>query len=212
MQIRTASAARYVEYQDLLKQTYRLRADELGARLEWSIAITEAGERDRYYHRNPTYILATFRRQKAVSWARLLSTVGPTMLERTLPQSLASGSLNPTDRMIERSRFCVDTLLGAGRGGSRLQPAKFTMFAGIIERSIVTGDEQIATATDLCFERIMNPAVWLMTRVGEPVANGNSIAIAGALPSDRASFDHFPQPGCRPIASGNGGHWVRSAA
>ena len=144
MQIRTASAACYLEYRYLLKKTYRLHINGLGDRPEWSIATTEAGKPTRY-HRNQTCILVTFRRQKAVSWARLLSTVGPTMPEPASPQSLAGGSLNPTARMFERSRFRVDTSLDPGRGGSRLQPARFTMFAGIIHRSIVIGHEQIAS-------------------------------------------------------------------
>lgn len=212
MQIRTASAACYVEYQYLLKKTYRLHTKGLGDRPEWSIATTEAGEPTRYDHRNQTCILVTFRRQKAVSWARLLSTVGPTMPEPASPQSLAGGSLNPTAKMIERSRFRVDTSLDPGRGGSRLQPARFTMFAGIIHRSIVTGYEQIATETGHRFEGSGNPVGWLRTRVRELVANSNTIAIASALPSDRASFDHFSQPGYRPIASGKGGHWFRRVA
>ena len=67
MQIRTASAACYVEYRYLLKKPYRLHTNGLGDRPEWSIATTEAGKPTRYDHRNQTCILVTFRRQKAVS-------------------------------------------------------------------------------------------------------------------------------------------------
>jgi len=214
MQIRADPAAHYGYYQYLSKKTYRLIADGIGYRPELSIGSTEAGERARYDHRNLTCVLVTFGRQTAVSWAQLFSTAGPTMTEPASPQSLASGSLTSTDSMIGRSRFCVETSLDPGRGGSRLQPARFTMFAGIIRRSIVivTGYEQIATETGHRFEGSVNPVGWMRTRVRELIANSNTIAIASALPSDRASFDHFSQPGYHPIASGKGSHWFRKVA
>ncbi|MFK4259220.1 acyl-homoserine-lactone synthase [Agrobacterium tumefaciens] len=208
MQIRTASAARYGEYQYLLKKTCRLHADGVGDSLERSIATAEAGERARYDRRNLTCILVAFRRQRAVSWAQLLPTVGPSMSEPALPHSLASGSLKSIDRMIGRF-LCVNTSLAPGRGGSRLQLAKLTMFGGIIQRLIVAGYERIA---GLRFKGSVNPVGWLKTRVREPVASGNTLAIASPLPRDRASLDHFSQPGYRPIASGKGSYWFRRAA
>lgn len=187
MQVLAISPDRYVEYQNLLKQMHQLRAHVFGGRLEWDVTITDSGERDQYDDLNPTYILAISGAQRVVGCARLLPAVGPTMLELTFPQLLADGSLNATSTMIESSRFCVDTTLPAGRGGGQLHLATLTMFAGIIEWSMAHGYDKIVTATDLRFERILNRAGWPMARLGEPVAIGNTVAIAGTLPADEAS-------------------------
>jgi len=211
MQILTISPDRYVEHQTVLKQMYRLRADVFGGRLEWDVAITDGGERDQYDELNPTYILATYG-NKVVGCARLLPAVGPTMLELTFPQLLRDGSLNANTTMIESSRFCVDTTLPAGRGGGQLHLATLTMFAGIIEWSMANGYDKIVTATDLRFERILNRAGWPMTRLGEPVAIGNTVAIAGTLPADRESFEQVRPPNYRSAHSYGDNQSVRSAA
>ncbi|MCE6078369.1 GNAT family N-acetyltransferase [Agrobacterium vitis] len=139
MLILTASPDRYVDRSNLLKQMHCLRAAVFRERLEWEVTITEAGERDEYDDFDPTYIVAITDDERVVGCARLLPAIGPTMLERTFPHLLATGSLNASDRMIESSRFCVDTSLPAGRGGGQLHFATLTMFAGIIEWSMENG-------------------------------------------------------------------------
>lgn len=212
MQVLPISPDRYVEHQNLLKQMHRLRAHVFGERLEWDVTITDGGERDQYDDLNPTYILTTFGGGKVVGCARLLPALGPTMLERTFPQLLAGGSLHATSAMIESSRFCVDTTLPASRGGGQLHLATLNMFAGIIEWSIANGYDKIVTATDLRFERILNRAGWPMARLGEPVAIGNTVAIAGTLPADTKSFERVRPPNYRSALSSADDHPERSAA
>jgi acyl homoserine lactone synthase len=212
MQVLTISPDRYVEHQNLLKQMYRLRADVFGGRLEWDVTVTDGGERDQYDDLNPTYILAVSVGNKVVGCARLLPAVGPTMLELTFPQLLSDGSLNANSAMIESSRFCVDTTLPVGRGGGQLHLATLTMFAGIIEWSMTNGYDRIVTATDLRFERILNRAGWPMARLGEPVAIGNTVAIAGTLPADQESFDQVRPSNYRSALSRTDDHSERSAA
>lgn len=212
MQVLTISPDRYVEHQNLLKQMYRLRADVFGGRLEWDVTVTDGGERDQYDDLNPTYILAVSVGNKVVGCARLLPAVGPTMLELTFPQLLSDGSLNATSAMIESSRFCVDTTLPVGRGGGQLHLATLTMFAGIIEWSMANGYDRIVTATDLRFERILNRAGWPMARLGEPVAIGNTVAIAGTLPADQESFEQVRPSNYRSAFSRTDDHSERSAA
>jgi len=211
MQVLAISPDRFVEHQILLKQMYRLRADVFGGRLEWDVTIVDGDERDQYDDLDPTYILA-ISGGNVVGCARLLPAVGPTMLELTFPQLLAEGSLNATSAMIESSRFCVDTTLPAGRGGGQLHLATLTMFAGIIEWSMANGYDKIATATDLRFERILNRAGWPMARLGEPVAIGNTVAIAGTLPADQESFEQVRPANYRSVLSRTDNHSVRSAA
>ncbi|MDP9762583.1 GNAT family N-acetyltransferase (plasmid) [Rhizobium ruizarguesonis] len=211
MQVLTISPDRYVEHQTLLKQMYRLRADVFGGRLEWDVTVMDGGERDQYDELNPTYILATSS-NKVVGCARLLPAVGPTMLELTFPQLLRDGSLNANAAMIESSRFCVDTTLPAGRGGGQLHLATLALFAGIIEWSMANGYDRIVTATDLRFERILNRAGWPMARLGEPVAIGNTVAIAGTLPADQESFEQVRPSSYRSALSRTEDHSERSAA
>ena len=212
MLILTVAPGQYEHQNSYLKQMHRLRAEVFGNRLEWDVAIEDGGERDQYDELSPTYILATFGGQRVVGCARLLPASGPTMLERTFPQLLATGSLGATTAIIESSRFCVDTTLPTGRAGGQLHLATLTMFAGIIEWSMANGYNEIVTATDLRFERILKRAGWPMTRLGEPVAIGNTVAVAGHLLADRTSFERVCPPGYRSIIADNNGRPFRSAA
>lgn len=212
MQILTVSPDRYIDHLHLLRQMHCLRAAIFSERLEWDVAITPEGERDEYDDLEPTYILAVASDGRVVGCARLLPALGPTMLQRTFPQLLASGSLNASATMIESSRFCVDTSLSVGRGGGQLHLATLTMFAGIIEWSMANDYNEIATATDLRFERILNWAGWPMKRLGDPVAIGNTVAIAGILPADQKSFEQVRPPGYRSTISERTNRQVRSAA
>ncbi|MCF3639854.1 GNAT family N-acetyltransferase [Rhizobium sp. TRM95111] len=211
MQILSVSADRYASNHNYLTQMYQLRAAVFSGRLEWDVTITEQGERDQYDDLRPTYILAISADQNVVGCARLLPAFGPTMLEQTFPQLLERGSLDASAAMVESSRFCVDTSLAAGRGGS-LHQVTLTMFAGIIEWSMANGYTEIVTATDLRFERILKRAGWPMNRLGDPVAIGNTIAVAGSLSADRASFDTVCPPGYRSTIKHNDAGLFRSAA
>ncbi|MUO80784.1 GNAT family N-acetyltransferase [Agrobacterium vitis] len=212
MQILTVSPDRYVNHSNLLKQMHCLRAAVFRDRLEWDVTTTEAGERDEYDDFGPTYILAITSDERVVGCARLLPAIGPTMLELTFPQLLATGSLNASANMVESSRFCVDTTLPAGRGGGQLHSATLTMFSGIIEWSMENGYDEIVTATDLRFERILNRAGWPMKRLGDPVAVGNTVAVAGTLPADQASFHRVCPSDYRSIIAEYRGLQIRSAA
>ncbi|NTE89398.1 acyl-homoserine-lactone synthase TraI [Agrobacterium rubi] len=212
MQILTVSPDRYVDGSNLLKQMHCLRAAVFRERLEWDVTITEEGERDEFDDLDPTYILAATDDERVVGCARLLPAIGPTMLQQTFPQLLATGSLNASARMIESSRFCVDTSLPAGRGEGQLHLATLTMFAGIIEWSMANGYDEIITATDLRFERILNRAGWPMRRIGNPKPIGNTVAIAGTLPADRASFDRVCPPDYHSTIAEYHSRQVRSAA
>ncbi|TWI29604.1 acyl-homoserine-lactone synthase [Mesorhizobium tianshanense] len=211
MRILTVSPDQYERHPSLLKQMYRLRAAVFGGRLEWDISVTEGEERDQYDGLKPTYVLAITGSGRVAGCVRLLPACGPTMLEQTFPQLLEKGSLARHPGMVESSRFCVDTSQTAGREGGQLHLVTRTLFAGIIEWSMANGYSEIVTATDLRFERILKRVGWPMRRLGDPVAIGNTIAIAGSLPADRVSFEQVCPPGYRSIRQSNSAP-VRSAA
>ncbi|MFX6435507.1 acyl-homoserine-lactone synthase, partial [Acinetobacter baumannii] len=79
------------------------------------------------------------------------------MLSQTFPQLLPGGRLRGKSTMVEGPRFCVDSR-GERRGGRFLHEATLTMFAGIIEWSMLHGFDEVATATDLRVERILQRA------------------------------------------------------
>lgn len=180
----------------LLDAMHQLRARVFAGRLGWQVKIEHGRERDEYDALDPTYILALTDRGQVAGCARLLPTTGPTMLARTFPQLLAGGRLAASPRTVESSRFCVDTS-GEGRGGRFLHEATLTMFAGIIEWSMSNGYDEIATATDVRFERILQRAGWPMTRLGGVELIGETMSVAGTLPADQASFDRVCPPSYR---------------
>lgn len=199
MRILTVSPDQYERNRSFLKQMHRLRATVFGGRLEWEVSITEGEERDQYDGYKPTYLLAITDSGLVAGCARLLPAFGPTMLEQTFPQLLETGSLVAHSGMVESSRFCVDTALVSRRDASQLHVATLTLFAGIIEWSMANGYNEIVTATDLRFERILKRAGWPMRRLGEPGAIGNTIAVAGSLPADQASFEQVCPSGYHSI-------------
>ncbi|PDT80845.1 acyl-homoserine-lactone synthase TraI [Sinorhizobium sp. BJ1] len=210
MQITVVSPDVYEKHFGLLRHMHRLRAEVFGSRLGWEVTTTGDGERDEYDDLRPTYILAT-KSGTVCGSARLLPATGPTMLQDTFPQLLEEGDLKAHAGMIESSRFCVDTSLEAGREG-HLHLATLAMFAGIIEWSMANGYNEIVTATDLRFERILKRAGWLMTRLADPAPIGNTMAVAGSLPADAASFERVRPAGYRCSFFGIGAASARSAA
>ncbi|EJN06769.1 acyl-homoserine-lactone synthase TraI [Phyllobacterium sp. YR531] len=180
----------------LIDEQHHLRARVFAGRLGWNVNVLNGRETDEYDALLPTYILAISEAGAVVACARLLPAIGPTMLQRTFPQLLASRCLKAHPRMIESSRFCVDTSLVEGRGGV-LHEATLTMFAGIIEWSIANGYDEVVTATDLRFERILNRAGWPMRRLSEPCRIGSTVAVAGSLAADVESFNKVCPTGYR---------------
>jgi acyl homoserine lactone synthase len=73
------------------------------------------------------------------------------------------------------------------------------MFAGIIEWSMANGYTEIATATDVRFERILQRAGWPMTRLGGVELIGETMSVAGVLPADRKSFSQVCPPSYRSV-------------
>ncbi len=212
MRILTVPPDRYAQHSDELAQMHRLRAMVFRGRLEWDVTVTESGEFDEYDTLDPTYILAVTEDTRVVGCARLLPAQGPTMLEKTFPQLLERGKLNASPTMVESSRFCVDTSLAKARGGGQLHLATLTMFTGIIDWAMANGYNEIVTATDLRFERILNRAAWPMKRLGEPREIGNTIAIAGSLPADPESFNRVRPVAYKSSIARNSVAQIRSAA
>lgn len=212
MHITIVSPDLYEQHSDLLTKMHRLRAEVFGSRMGWDVTVTAGAERDHYDELGPTYILAVDDGDQVAGCARLLAASGPTMLQDIFPALLAEGSLAAHAGMVESSRFCVDTSLEARREEGLLHLATLTMFAGIIEWSMASGYNEIVTATDLRFERILKRAGWPMTRLCEPTPIGDTMAVAGSLPANGASFERVRPSGYHSTITRDTGASTRSAA
>lgn len=175
----------------LIREMHRLRARIFGGRLAWKVRCTSGLEIDSFDKLSPTYILCIDRFDEVIGCARLLPATGGTMLEKVFPQLLPSGQLATHHRMVESSRFCVDTNAAAEREQAGLHSATLAMFAGIIEWSILNGYREIVTATDVRLERILRRAGWPLTRLGSPAQINETKSVAGLLPADWVSFDRL---------------------
>jgi acyl homoserine lactone synthase len=182
---------------DLIADMHRLRARVFGGRLGWNVQVTNGAETDGFDSLGPTYILALAPRGSVIGCARLLPATGPTMLAEAFPQLLEGGRLATHPRMIESSRFCVDTAASEAGTARGLHRATLTLFAAIIEWSVGQGYREIVTATDVRFERLLNRAHWPLRRLGQPTMIGETLSVAGSLPADIASFETVRPDGYR---------------
>ncbi|PZR53590.1 MAG: hypothetical protein DI537_55145 [Stutzerimonas stutzeri] len=144
----------------LIHDMHRLRARIFCGRLAWNVRCTSGLEIDSFDELKPTYILCIDRSDAVIGCARLLPATSSTMLKRVFPQLLESAHLRVHARMIESSRFCVDTEAAGRQQQSGLHTATLAMFAGIVEWSILNGYSEILTATDVRLERILRRAGW----------------------------------------------------
>lgn len=173
----------------LINEMHRLRARIFRGRLAWTVRCTSGLEIDGFDKLGPTYVLCIDRTDAVIGCARLLPATGGTMLEKVFPQLLEMDHLATHHRMIESSRFCVDTNAAAEREQAGLHSATLAMFAGIIEWSILNGYREIVTATDVRLERILRRAGWPLSRLGTPAQINETKSVAGLLPADWVSFD-----------------------
>jgi acyl homoserine lactone synthase len=175
----------------LIHEMHRLRARIFRGRLAWTVRCTSGLEIDGFDKQKPTYVLCINRSDAVIGCARLLPATGDTMLEKVFPQLLETGQLPRHHRMIESSRFCVDTNAAAEREQAGLHSATLAMFAGIVEWSILHGYREIVTATDVRLERILRRAGWPLRRLGSPLQINETKSVAGLLPADWVSFDRL---------------------
>lgn len=191
MQVMAITKGDYARHSKLLDSMFRLRAQIFRDRLRWDVRVIGERERDEYDRLSPAYIVALTDKGRIAGSARLLPAFGPTMAVNTFPQLMETGSLHTHARMIESSRFCVDTELVSATSTGCLHEATLTMLAGIIEWSVTNGYNEIVTVTDTKFERLLRKANWPLARLGDALPVGNTMAVAGILPADQASFERL---------------------
>jgi N-acyl-L-homoserine lactone synthetase len=166
---------------ELLAAMYRLRRRIFKDRLDWSMSVSGELELDVYDALNPTYLLVMSGASEVVGCVRLLPTTGPTMLSNTFPTLLGGQTAPRNERVLESSRFCVDTKLAAELAENGLNRATFMLFAGMIEGLRAADADSIVTVTDTRMERILRRAGWPLERIAAPQRIGETMALAGFL-------------------------------
>ncbi|MEY9148729.1 acyl-homoserine-lactone synthase [Bradyrhizobium elkanii] len=166
---------------DLLAAMYRLRRRVFKERLDWSVSVSGEFELDVYDALGPTYLILLSDVGEPVGSVRLLPTTGPTMLADTFPVLLGGTAAPRDERILESSRFCIDTKLAAEQGGSGLNRATFILFAAMIEAARGVCVDSVVTVTDTRMERILRRAGWPLRRIAAPQQVGSTMAVAGFL-------------------------------
>src|SRR5713226_3206815 len=175
------------QHLNLLTEMYRLRRRVFKDRLDWAVSVSGDLELDVYDALNPTYLLVTSDKGNLVGGVRLLPTTGPTMLADTFPALLGGQAAPHSEKILESSRFCVDTRLASELAENGLNRATFILFAAMIEGARAANAESIVTVTDTRMERILRRAGWPLERIAPPQRLGQTMALAGYLhASDQA--------------------------
>lgn len=169
------------EHLNLLAAMYRLRRRVFKDRLDWSVSTSDDLELDVYDVLNPTYLLVMLDAVEVVGCVRFLPTMGPTMLADTFPALLGGRGAPRSVRILESSRFCVDTTLANERSENGLHHATFILFAAMIEWLRLSNASSIVTVTDTRMERILRRAGWPLDRIAPPQRLGRTMALAGFL-------------------------------
>ena len=172
---------------DFLTSMYRLRRRVFKDRLDWSVSVSGDLEIDVYDALSPTYLLAVSDENDVVGCVRLLPTTGANMLAETFAHLLGNRTAPCDARILESSRFCVDTERSGNTGRRGVNRATFVLFAAMLEEMRARQAQSIVTVTDARMERILRRAGWPLERLCEPQPLGQTIALAGFLhDSDQA--------------------------
>jgi acyl homoserine lactone synthase len=175
------------QHLNLLTEMYRLRRRVFKDRLDWAVSVSGDLELDVYDALNPTYLLVMSGEGNLVGGVRLLPTTGPTMLADTFPALLGGQAAPHSEKILESSRFCVDTKLASELAENGLNRATFILFAAMIEGARAVNAGSIVTVTDTRMERILRRAGWPLERIAPPQRLGQTMALAGYLhASDQA--------------------------
>lgn len=181
---------------DYLTSMYRLRRRVFKDRLDWSVSVSGDLEIDVYDALSPTYLLVLSEQSEVLGCVRLLPTTGPTMLADTFANLLGNRAAPRDERILESSRFCVDTTHSVAPHRNGLNRATFVLFAAMLEAMRARGAQSIVTVTDARMERILRRAGWPLERLSEPQPLGQTMALAGFLhDSDQALEAMYRQAG-----------------
>lgn len=188
MHVLAVPQSNYAAHLDLIMDMHRLRRRVFKDRLDWDVSVSGDMEIDPYDALGPVHLIQVSDEGSVIGCVRLLPTTGPTMLANTFP-ALLDGQEPPRDpRIVESSRFCVDTERAARSGKRGLRQATSALFAAMIEWGLTQDVSAIVTVTDTRVERILRRSSWPLERIGSPREIGSTETVAGFLEVSKAAL------------------------
>src|SRR5258708_10662302 len=133
MYVITLNNRMFGQHLDVLTAMYRLRRRVFKERLDWTVSVSGDVELDVYDTLNPTHLVVMTSTNNVAGCVRLLPTTGPTMLADTFPILLGGGVPPRSERILESSRFCVDTRLVFELSETGLNLPPLMPFPAVIE-------------------------------------------------------------------------------
>ncbi|ODS52805.1 MAG: hypothetical protein ABS40_18080 [Agrobacterium sp. SCN 61-19] len=200
MQLIVVDEVQTPEHRHLLEEMWRLRARVFAGRLNWQVNSEDGLERDQFDDHSPTYILGIKDDVHVVGCVRLLPPLRSSMLREVFPELLDGRSLALHERMIESSRFCIDRSGRAGGASASIIHSRTRiLLAGIVEWSLARGYDELVTATDVKFERLLKMVGWPLKRLGAPTLINETLSVAGSLAISDDVLKRLKPPGYRPL-------------
>lgn len=185
----------YDQFARDLAEMHRLRYRVFKSRLGWDVETNDGMERDRFDALHPVYLLQREPTGRVSGCARLLPSLGPTMLQQVFSQLLHGEPMPASLAIWESSRFAVDAPDDAPKAGGGIAVGTYELFAGLVEFGLAKDLREIVTVTDVRLERILRRANWPLRRLGAPLKIGNTLAVAGLLEVSRAALLRLREAG-----------------
>lgn len=183
----------------LIRAMQRLRARVFAERPQWQVDCRDGLERDRFDDAGPTYILLLEEERRVTGCVRLIAPQRASMLCEVFPELLKAPGLCLHERMIESSRFCIDRDPASGPEGARTTPTTGSLIAertrylltGIVEWCLIHGYDEVITATDIRFERLLRIIGWPLQRLGPSIRINETESVAGLLSVTNEVFERL---------------------
>ena len=185
----------YGAFSNDLTEMHRLRYRVFKLRLDWDVEVSDDQERDRFDDLHPIYVLQRDLDGRVTGCARLLPTLGPSMLHDVFPALLHGEPMRSSPAIWESSRFAVDAPENAPKAAGGIATGTYELFAGLVEFGLARELREIVTVTDARLERILRRASWPLRRIGPAVQIGNTLAVAGFLEVSRAALQRLREAG-----------------
>lgn len=185
----------YGAFSDAIAEMCRLRYRVFKVRLDWDVQVKCDLERDHFDDLHPVYLIQRDRDGRVCGCARLLPTLGPTMLRDVFPTLLNGEPMRASPAIWESSRFAVDVPDNALKAAGGIAVGTYELFAGLVEFGLAKELREIITVTDAKLERILRRASWPLRRIGPPVQIGKTLAVAGFLEVSSAALFRLREAG-----------------
>lgn len=179
------------KFQNLLRQTYKLRARVFRDRLGWDVKVEDGCEKDVFDTLSSTTLVSLNDAGDVVGSMRILQTMGPNMLADVFFDILQGAPAPRSPLIWEATRFCVDTdklsMSDSPRSKTSISHVTSEIMIAACEYAMGAGVEDAVAVIDPIMNRILKrsgnaPYDYL----GKPTPMGKVTAMAALLDCSEA--------------------------